>query len=101
MNHNKIGLEAGDDFIMSDKSEDALEKAVGERLLKNGFTVALAESCTGGLLGAKITSAPGSSIYFIEWIDKPDVHREFSPCCCRIKTIAFIVSAIRATNVET
>jgi nicotinamide-nucleotide amidase len=33
--------------------------------LGRGFTVALAESCTGGLIAATITSVPGSSGYFL------------------------------------
>ncbi|MBI5235199.1 MAG: CinA family protein [Deltaproteobacteria bacterium] len=34
-------------------------------LLDNGLTLAVAESCTGGLLSNLITNAPGSSRYFI------------------------------------
>lgn len=44
--------------------------ATPETLLKNlldrlpGATLALAESCTGGLIAARVTSVPGSSAYF-------------------------------------
>jgi PncC family amidohydrolase len=45
---------------------DAFPEAVtlGERLVAQGLTLAVAESCTGGLLGAAITAVPGSSRYF-------------------------------------
>ena len=39
-----------------------LEKVVGQML--RGRTLAVAESCTGGLLGERITRVPGSSTYF-------------------------------------
>ena len=43
--------------------------ALAERLqgicLGRGVTVALAESCTGGLVAATVTSVPGSSGYFL------------------------------------
>src|SRR5437868_1796739 len=41
-----------------------LVKEVGEALTKRGLTVAVAESCTGGLLGSAFTDQPGSSEYF-------------------------------------
>ncbi|MFZ5919036.1 MAG: CinA family protein [Chloroflexota bacterium] len=41
------------------------EEKVGELLTQQGLTLALAESCTGGLLGHRITNVPGSSAYFI------------------------------------
>jgi PncC family amidohydrolase len=32
---------------------------------ENGLTIALAESCTGGLIASRITDVPGSSAYFL------------------------------------
>jgi nicotinamide-nucleotide amidase len=44
--------------------EDTLEGITGQLLKEHGFTVSVAESCTGGSLGARITSVPGASAYF-------------------------------------
>lgn len=38
---------------------------LGELLLKRGFHLGLAESCTGGMLGERITAIAGSSGYFL------------------------------------
>ncbi len=41
-----------------------LEETVGRMLAQRSATVAVAESATGGMLGARITSVSGSSAYF-------------------------------------
>ena len=46
-------------------SGEELEEVVGELLKLNRKTLATAESCTGGLLGHRITNVPGSSNYFM------------------------------------
>jgi nicotinamide-nucleotide amidase len=46
------------------KSGD-LAEAVGTALLRNGSTLAVAESCTGGLISKRLTDLPGSSRYFL------------------------------------
>ena len=44
---------------------EPLEVIVGQLLLQHKLTVALAESCTGGLVGHRITDVPGSSAYLL------------------------------------
>lgn len=39
----------------------ALVARVGERLVQRGLHLATAESCTGGMLAARLTDAPGAS----------------------------------------
>jgi PncC family amidohydrolase len=43
---------------------DTLEQIVGRMLAERKLTLAVAESCTGGLLGHRITNVAGSSEYF-------------------------------------
>ena len=42
-----------------------LETQIGPLLNERGLKLALAESCTGGLVGNRITNVPGSSEYFL------------------------------------
>jgi CDP-diacylglycerol--glycerol-3-phosphate 3-phosphatidyltransferase len=44
---------------------DPLAKELGSMLAGSRFTISVAESCTGGLLGSLITDQPGSSAYFV------------------------------------
>lgn len=50
--------------IYSTEEECTLEKAVADLLMANNLTVTCAESCTGGLLSARLVNVPGiSSVY--------------------------------------
>lgn len=44
---------------------EPLEALAGELLKAKGMKLALAESCTGGLIAHRITNIPGSSEYFL------------------------------------
>lgn len=62
-------IDCGDDvYIESDGSirvmEEQIEVEVGRLLHEKGLTLAVAESCTGGLVGHLLTNVPGSSEYF-------------------------------------
>jgi nicotinamide-nucleotide amidase len=53
-----------EDAVFSAHGE-SLEQIVGYYMQMHGATLAVAESCTGGLLAERITSVPGSSRYFL------------------------------------
>ncbi|MFC1569222.1 competence/damage-inducible protein A [bacterium] len=46
------------------EDDDTLEAVVGRLLLKRNWSIAVAESCTGGLISHLLTNIPGSSSYF-------------------------------------
>jgi nicotinamide-nucleotide amidase len=47
---------------------ETIEEVVGLRLSVGGYTLSVAESCTGGLISQRLTEVPGSSKYFIEGV---------------------------------
>ena len=47
---------------------ETMEQVVGLKLSVGTYTLAVAESCTGGLLAQRLTEVPGSSKYFIEGV---------------------------------
>jgi competence/damage-inducible protein CinA-like protein len=57
-----MGARLGRDVYGAD--DDTLASVTGRLLAARGATVAVGESCTGGLLGAAITDVPGSSAWF-------------------------------------
>lgn len=62
----------------------AMELVIGELLRQRNMTIAVAESCSGGLLASRITDVPGSSDYFdrgvvcysnaakVDWLGVPE-----------------------------
>ena len=59
---HRIRQALGDHIYGTDRETLAL--VVGKLLLKNKLQLSVAESCTGGLIGSKITRVPGSSGWF-------------------------------------
>ena len=55
--------EIGDNVFSED--DTPMEAVVGKLLLKKNATLAVAESCTGGLISHLLTNVPGSSNYFV------------------------------------
>ncbi len=50
--------------MTSDTEDQPIEAKLGAQLRNREETVAVAESCTGGLIGSRITDIPGASAYF-------------------------------------
>ncbi|OLD51889.1 MAG: competence/damage-inducible protein A [Armatimonadetes bacterium 13_1_40CM_3_65_7] len=48
--------------------EQTLEDVVAQALIAKNLTLAVAESCTGGLISYRLTNIPGSSTYFLEGV---------------------------------
>jgi nicotinamide-nucleotide amidase len=58
----QIQSELGDAIFTT--SGESMEEVIGRQLRESGQTLAVAESCTAGMLGMHITRVPGSSGYF-------------------------------------
>jgi len=59
----RMSLALGE-YLVSTRGE-SLEEVVARELTEHRATIAVAESCTGGLLAERLTSLPGSSVYFV------------------------------------
>ncbi|HDR05379.1 MAG TPA: CinA family nicotinamide mononucleotide deamidase-related protein [Candidatus Marinimicrobia bacterium] len=55
------------EWYYADGTKD-LSALLGEMLVKRGMKMAVAESCTGGLIAHRITANPGSSEWFLEGV---------------------------------
>jgi nicotinamide-nucleotide amidase len=62
-------IERGFDIALTDRifsrNGEPLQEVVARELMMNNSTIAVAESCTGGLLAQRLTSIAGSSSYFL------------------------------------
>lgn len=53
------------DIFVGFEEDDSIEQIIGNKLVKLGKTLAIAESCTGGMLSSKFTTHSGASAYFV------------------------------------
>jgi nicotinamide-nucleotide amidase len=52
-----------DPYIFATDNQ-SMEEVIGRAIMNKGLTISVAESCTGGLIGHRLTNVPGSSTYF-------------------------------------
>lgn len=52
-------------FVFSEDAKQSFIQSVAQLLLDNNMTLAMAESCTGGMVGSFMTEQAGSSAYFL------------------------------------
>ena len=61
----RLAQERLGEYVFS-QGEVTVDEAIAALLIQQRLTLALAESCTGGMIAQRITSIPGSSRYFME-----------------------------------
>ncbi len=76
------------------------EALIGRILKKRGLTLAVAESCTGGLLSNTLTNIPGSSDYFIGGVVAYSNDVKRSVLGVRAKTLRMFGAVSRQTAEE-
>jgi nicotinamide-nucleotide amidase len=54
-----------EDVYYGEEEEEPIEVLIGKQLQKQGQTLAIAESCTGGLIASRMTTHPGASAFFL------------------------------------
>jgi competence/damage-inducible protein CinA-like protein len=60
---NRMALALGENLVST--RGESMEEILAQLLTENHATIAVAESCTGGLLAERITNLAGSSAYFL------------------------------------
>ncbi|MBT6567442.1 MAG: competence/damage-inducible protein A [Flavobacteriales bacterium] len=69
--HSQVDVEVAklrpliEDVYYGEEEEEPIEVLIGKQLQKQGQTLAIAESCTGGLIASRMTTHPGASAFFL------------------------------------
>jgi len=87
------------DYIFG-RDDETLEGVVGKTLLRLRKTLAIAESCTGGLISDRITDIPGSSMYFTMGIVAYSNESKISKLGVRAETLLKYGAVSRQAAVE-
>ncbi|MBF0272821.1 MAG: CinA family protein [Magnetococcales bacterium] len=89
-----------------------VEELLGERLIKSGLKVTTAESCTGGLIAARLSAIPGASSYLDmglvsyanavkqQWLGVDTALLETHGVVSREVAMAMAVGAIQASGAD-
>jgi PncC family amidohydrolase len=76
------------------------EITLGEYLTRHAMTLAVAESCTGGLIGHRITNVAGSSAYFLGGVITYADEAKMQMLGVRAETLAQFGAVSRQTALE-
>lgn len=60
-----VKVAVGKEFIITEDLQESSEEVLHKILIRDGVTIAGAESCTGGAISTLLTNTPGSSKYFL------------------------------------
>ena len=83
-----------------------LEQKVFKKFIQSSQTLAIAESCTGGLIGDRLTNIPGSSAFFLlgivayDYAAKTKILTVPSPLLIKHGAVSAPVASIMARNVR-
>ncbi len=92
---SRVVAQAGEHIYGMD--DDRLEEVVGRLFREAGATVAIAESCTGGLVTSRMTDVPGSSDYLLEGV----VSYSNAAKMARLEVPAGVIETHGAVSAET
>lgn len=82
------------------KDGEGYEAIVARALKESGLTVAVAESCTGGLLGAALTETPGASAYFLGGVQCYSNEAKIRFCGVKPETLRLCGAVSKETALE-
>lgn len=86
--------------MMTDSDALVLETRLGRALTERGWSLALAESCTGGLLGHRLTQVPGSSTYLLGGVISYSNQAKHELLGVKLETLASYGAVSQETAIE-
>ena len=86
-------------YIYGQDSEN-LENIIAKMLIERNYTLSTAESCTGGLLGHRLTNSPGSSKYYLGGVNSYSNESKINVINVKKKTLDKFGAVSREVSIE-